>query len=267
MKDQSRKQLAFTLIELVVVIGIFAILAVMAFPALAHGKPRADRAACANNLKQLGAAFQTWSLNHTGPYPMGVPMSSGGPPNQAQIAAGVSAYLFQVFGVMSNQLTGPKLLACPSDPGTVVHSNLLIVANTTATFAVGTQYTLANINCSYFLGLEASAGDPSMLLCGDRNIYGGVNAPYSGYTSIANLGYGDGDHSPGVSPNICILGSNFVAGATSPGWTGAMHNQAGNVLLTDGSVQQVSSSGLRTLLQTSADKMTAPEGPNGVLFP
>ncbi len=274
MKDQSKKQLAFTIIELLAVIGIIAILAVMAFPALAHAKPRAERATCANNLKQLGMAFETWSLSHGDAYPTVVSSSKGGPPNQPQIDNGVAAYLYQVYGVMSNQLSGPKVLACPADASTVVHSNLLIVANSTLNTPYGTgspqPYSLCDINCSYFLGLNAGGTIPSMLLCGDRNIYGGGASPYANYTATQNNGYGDANHPTLANPGPAMvwMGTNFPAGASqnSPGWTGTMHQQAGNLLLCDGSVQQVDSPHLRNALSNSGDTTTVP-GPNTLLFP
>ena len=90
MKNQRKKTGAFTLIELLVVIAIIAILAAMLLPALARAKARAQRASCANNLKELGIAFKTWGLDNNDAYPMVVPTASGGPPNQTRIAAGSS---------------------------------------------------------------------------------------------------------------------------------------------------------------------------------
>jgi len=275
MKNQREKRRAFTLIELLVVIAIIAILAAMLLPALARAKARAQRSSCANNLKELGIAFKTWGLDNNDSYPMTVPTSSGGPPNQLQISGGVAAYVYQVFGTMSNEVSTAKLLVCPTDSGTTVHTNLLMLLNATLNEAVGSatpqQFSICNINVSYFVGLNATEDFPSMLLCGDRNIYGGGQAPYSGYTSTQNGSYGDANH-PGSGagiPAMVWLGTNWPAttvAANSPGWTGLMHQQAGNLLLCDCSVQQVSSSGLRTQLQNSGDTTSTP-GPNTVLFP
>jgi prepilin-type N-terminal cleavage/methylation domain-containing protein/prepilin-type processing-associated H-X9-DG protein len=69
--DPARK--AFTLVELLVVIGIIAILASLALPPLARAKARGQSSYCLNNLRQFGLALHLYAGDHedTLPYNMG----------------------------------------------------------------------------------------------------------------------------------------------------------------------------------------------------
>jgi prepilin-type N-terminal cleavage/methylation domain-containing protein/prepilin-type processing-associated H-X9-DG protein len=67
---------AFTMIELMIVIGIIAILISLLLPAIQASREQVRRSQCANNLMQLGIAFGNYASTHT-VLPPGVVNESG----------------------------------------------------------------------------------------------------------------------------------------------------------------------------------------------
>src|ERR1700759_5477456 len=74
------KRAAFTLVELLVVIGVIAVLMGMLLPALNRAREAARRANCLSNLRQVHLAFSYYAAANHDQVPLGCRLQSGTPP-------------------------------------------------------------------------------------------------------------------------------------------------------------------------------------------
>jgi prepilin-type processing-associated H-X9-DG protein len=203
---KAKKSRAFSLIDLLIGIAVVMFLAALMLPYLAkpnRGHNR-SRISCVNRLKQVGLSFRVWAGDNGDKYPMSVSTNQGGSMEWALMGDTILT-----FQVMSNELSTPKILLCPSDSRDQFATNFLVL-------------TAANL--SYFVGVDANETNPSMFLSGDRHITNGTR----------------------IRGGLVELTTNRLSG-----WTGEIHQNAGNIGLADGSVQQLSTPSLRAALENS----------------
>ena len=241
----ARRNTGFTRVEFLAVLFALAGLGLLALPALGAGASRSRLAQCFNNLRQVGAGFQSWAMSNGDKFPWQVRKADGGL-NNINNESPVSQNPYIHFAIISNELVTPRVLICPSDLAVRVASDFS--SSPTDGFLA---LNFRNNAVGYFIGMDATPERPGTMLIGDRNVR----------TSRA-----------------AVCGAVFVPAKALTGldpsvdFTNGLHRFYGQVGLADGSVQTGNGSLLRKLALNSGDSydpsaIGGPSPNNHILVP
>jgi prepilin-type N-terminal cleavage/methylation domain-containing protein len=107
----------FTLVELLVVIGIIAILVAILLPSLARAQESSRRVNCLSNLRHVHQAFMLYALDHHDQVPLGY---RGGNTQWNSMVYSATAKKIVLFGLLQleGRMKSPRVFFCPSENDT-----------------------------------------------------------------------------------------------------------------------------------------------------
>jgi len=221
----------FTRIELLTVLAAAGLLTALGASVMGSSAARTDLIVCANNLRQVGRAFNVWASDHGGENPWWVSYKEGGSlvrnteprpstisvPGLGPAPTGLRQNAWFQFAFISQELQTPTVLVCPTDREKFRAEN----------FSTEGGYMSAGFQdhaTSYFVGLHAFGTIPNSMLSGDRTIK----------ENLVNV-----DCSASISATL-----NIPRGGPY-GWLPGLHeSRVGNLLMNDGHVEELSVFGL-----------------------
>ena len=145
---RNRARVAFTLLELMVVVGTIALVMCFVLPRMARAKTPSHRIKCVNNLKNVGLAYRIYATDNGDRFPWQHLGTNG--VIRVEYLADPAPYILAV----TNELSTPKIVVCPQD-----------------TRREATNWIeFSRENLSYFVSADGEETLPQSFLAGDRNL-------------------------------------------------------------------------------------------------
>ena len=115
---------AFTLVELLVVVGVIAVLVALLMPALSRAREHARRVACLANVRTLTASWLAYAHNNRGRLCGAVPGPADRPAFHDWVAAGPDEQALR-DGVLWPYVNSAGAYRCPADDVNATHTYLV----------------------------------------------------------------------------------------------------------------------------------------------
>jgi prepilin-type N-terminal cleavage/methylation domain-containing protein/prepilin-type processing-associated H-X9-DG protein len=201
---ELRGRAGFTLVELLVVIGVSTVLLGMLMPALQQAHDRAVKVSCANNLRQLYSSIQAYSYASHDYIPLGFDYYAGS--NYVAYNGRMPGGAKQILGVLDNLnlLDVPTIAYCPAEQDPAFQYNTSVNPWMT--------WNYVNPDC------------------------------YLGYGTRPDVDWQDCVSDPSGMPKLTQLGAHTaILADTFPAWSAlaTRHGDGVNVCYSDGSVHYV----------------------------
>jgi len=210
---------AFTLIELLVVVAIIAVLAGLLVPAVGRVRARGNEAACAANMRQIGASLLLYANDHDGDFP------------ETSHTTGVKFDRAWIFALRPYMQNCDKVRISPADP----QGKARLQAN-------GTSYILNSYifvpEIGPFGEIGESLGNVRRLPLPARTILAFNTSDQQGASVLSD--HTHGERWPGNWARVCadIQPDRHRAGTPKPDHT----DGSANYLFADGHVQAIAAS-------------------------
>jgi prepilin-type N-terminal cleavage/methylation domain-containing protein/prepilin-type processing-associated H-X9-DG protein len=231
MSKQTRRK-GFTLVELLVVIGIIALLISILLPSLNRARETANRVKCGSNMRQIGQAIQLYANENKGNYPRTIytvdtgarcnydPRTSSAavdPFTDTTAKGNINDVGQAMFLLIRTQDITPEVFVCPSSndekdtynstPGSSAQSKTNFFAKKNLSYSMANPYpSAAAVNNSYKLNATTGA---EFAIAADMNPAGGT-LPYNPGEPVVTSPSSIMQH--GNSPNHQGQGENVLYG-------------------------------------------------------